>query len=81
MDYYDEIAPEETMLLVFARHPGPFIHSAREDSYVEEEEEEEVEEFDEDDLADLEDIYVRSKFFETWLWTDIRLPSVTKSDG
>ncbi|RXN35011.1 complement C3-like protein [Labeo rohita] len=48
---------------------------------VEEEEEEEEEEFDEDDLADLKDNYVRSKFFESWLWTDIRLPSVPKSDG
>ncbi len=55
----------------------------RENSHADKmkEEEEEVEEFDEDDLADLEDIYVRSKFFESWLWTDIRLPSVTKSDG
>ncbi|XP_016427569.1 complement C3-like [Sinocyclocheilus rhinocerous] len=40
-----------------------------------------VQEFDEDDLADIEDIYVRTKFFESWLWTDIRLPSVPKSDG
>ncbi|XP_050950691.1 LOW QUALITY PROTEIN: complement C3-like [Labeo rohita] len=55
----------------------------REDSHAKNmgEEEEDVEEFDEDDLADLEDIYVRSKFFESWLWTDIRLPSVPKSDG
>ncbi|XP_056125689.1 complement component c3b, tandem duplicate 2 isoform X1 [Rhinichthys klamathensis goyatoka] len=45
------------------------------------EEEEEEQEFNEDDLADIEDIYVRTKFFESWLWTDIRLPSVPKSDG
>ncbi|KAK2907093.1 hypothetical protein Q8A67_006078 [Cirrhinus molitorella] len=57
--------------------------AVREDSHTEktEEEEEDMEEFDEDDLADLEDIYVRSKFFESWMWTDIRLPSVPKSDG
>uniref|UniRef100_A0A8C2FS32 Complement component c3b, tandem duplicate 2 n=1 Tax=Cyprinus carpio TaxID=7962 RepID=A0A8C2FS32_CYPCA len=63
--------------------PPPLLE-AREDSYNEnigEEEVEEVEEFDEDDLEDLEDIYVRSKFFESWLWTDIKLPSVPKSDG
>ncbi|XP_067272243.1 complement C3-like [Pseudorasbora parva] len=49
---------------------------------VEEEEEDEEEKFDEDDLADsIEDIYVRTKFYESWLWTDIRLPSVPKSDG
>ncbi|XP_043079055.1 complement C3-like isoform X1 [Puntigrus tetrazona] len=55
------------------------VDSQHEASQIEEEEE--VEEFDEDDLADLEDIYVRSKFFESWLWTDITLPSVTKTDG
>ncbi|XP_067272244.1 complement component c3b, tandem duplicate 2 [Pseudorasbora parva] len=44
-------------------------------------EEEEEQEFDEDDLDDIEDIYVRTKFYESWLWTDIRLPSVPKSDG
>ncbi|NP_001093490.1 complement component c3b, tandem duplicate 2 isoform 1 precursor [Danio rerio] len=57
----------------------------RQDSYrevvVEEEEEEAASVFEEDDLSDLEDIYVRSKFFESWLWTDIRLPSTAKSDG
>lgn len=56
------------------------IHEDSHDAKMEEEEEEE-QEFDEDDLADIEDIYVRSKFFESWLWTDIRLPSVPKSDG
>ncbi|XP_059425938.1 complement C3-like [Carassius carassius] len=35
----------------------------------------------EDDLSDLENIYVHTKFFESWMWTDIRLPSVTKPDG
>ncbi|KAL0159927.1 hypothetical protein M9458_043652, partial [Cirrhinus mrigala] len=45
------------------------------------EKDEEEEEFSEEDLADLGDVYVRSKFFESWLWTYIRLPSVTKSDG
>lgn len=66
----------------FERVRTPEI-AVREDSRVDKmkEEEDEVEEFDEDDLADLEDIYVRSKFFESWLWTDIRLPSVTKTDG
>lgn len=63
----------------FWAHPHTWV---RENSHADKmKEEEEVEEFDEDDLADLEDIYVRSKFFESWLWTDIRLPSVTKSDG
>lgn len=41
------------------------------DAHTEEEEEE-----DDFDDADIEDIYVRSKFFESWLWTDIRLPDV-----
>ncbi|XP_048037426.1 complement C3-like [Megalobrama amblycephala] len=60
--------------------PLPPVHKDSHDAKMEEEEEEE-QEFDEDDLADIEDIYVRSKFFESWLWTDIRLPSVPKSDG
>lgn len=60
--------------------PPPPVREESLDVKMEEEEEEE-QEFDEDDLADIEDIYVRSKFFESWLWTDIRLPSVPKSDG
>ncbi|KAF4097808.1 hypothetical protein G5714_021816 [Onychostoma macrolepis] len=63
------------------RTPEIAVHENINADKMKEEEEEEVEEFDEDDLEDLEDIYVRSKFFESWLWTDIRLPSVTKSDG
>nr|NP_001116778.1 novel protein similar to vertebrate complement component 3 (C3) precursor [Danio rerio]CAQ13357.1 novel protein similar to vertebrate complement component 3 (C3) [Danio rerio] len=66
-------------------HAEANVIGVRQDSYreviVEEEEEEGASVFEEDDLADLEDIYVRSKFFESWLWTDIRLPSTAKSDG
>ncbi|KAL7831473.1 hypothetical protein SRHO_G00309760 [Serrasalmus rhombeus] len=29
---------------------------------------------DDDDYASVEDIYVRTKFLESWLWTDITLP-------
>lgn len=39
------------------------------------EEEEEEDDFDDADIAD---IYIRSKFLESWLWTDIRLPDVPK---
>ncbi|XP_050958888.1 complement C3 isoform X4 [Labeo rohita] len=53
--------------------PPPVLHGLSDPMYEQE--------FDEDDLADIEDIYVRNKFFESWLWTDIRLPSVPKSDG
>ncbi|XP_016427581.1 complement C3-like [Sinocyclocheilus rhinocerous] len=89
MDFVRErdvyLAQARPVLIGLAGRMGSNVVAAREDSYDEnigeEEEEGEVEEFDEDDLADLEDIYVRSKFFESWLWTDIRLPSVTKSDG
>ncbi|KAK1802347.1 hypothetical protein P4O66_022017 [Electrophorus voltai] len=34
----------------------------------------EEEEFDEDEYYEADDIYIRTKFFESWLWTDIRLP-------
>ncbi|XP_009294664.1 complement C3b.1 isoform X1 [Danio rerio] len=65
-------------------HAEANVVGVRQDSYREvvvEEEEEAASVFEEDDLSDLEDIYVRSKFFESWLWTDIRLPSTAKSDG
>ncbi|XP_049327055.1 complement C3b.1 [Astyanax mexicanus] len=42
-------------------------------------EEEEEEEEDEEDYASLDDIYVRTKFFESWLWTDIKLPGVPET--
>ncbi|XP_058238339.1 complement C3-like isoform X2 [Hemibagrus wyckioides] len=29
----------------------------------------------------LEDIYVRTKFFESWLWTDVQLPGTPGPDG
>ncbi|XP_016386615.1 complement C3-like [Sinocyclocheilus rhinocerous] len=97
MDYFEELvffqAPARTGLFglpgimgsppILKMMESSSILEVREDSYDKNirEEEEEVEEFDEDDLADLEDIYVRNKFFESWLWTDIRLPSIPKSDG
>ncbi|XP_029948737.1 venom factor-like [Salarias fasciatus] len=42
---------------------------------VEEEEEEEWEYLDETD------VYLRSKFFESWLWTDFDLPTEAHADG
>lgn len=83
-DYFTFVSHSERIeARVFASAPVQSLLPVREeglDAKMEEEEEEE-QEFDEDDLADIEDIYVRSKFFESWLWTDIRLPSVPKSDG
>ncbi|XP_062845847.1 complement C3-like [Trichomycterus rosablanca] len=38
-------------------------------------------ELDEEDCEDLDDIYIRTKFFESWLWTDVQLPSKAGSDG
>ncbi|XP_066512277.1 venom factor-like isoform X1 [Hoplias malabaricus] len=35
------------------------------------------EEIDEHEYESADDIYVRTKFFESWLWTDIKLPEVT----
>ncbi|KAJ8263848.1 hypothetical protein GJAV_G00142020 [Gymnothorax javanicus] len=39
-------------------------------------------EFDEDeevdDVVDESDVYVRSKFFETWLWREVKLPNTTE---
>lgn len=43
---------------------------------VEEEEEEEEWEY-----LDETDVYVRSRFFESWLWKDVNLPSKAEADG
>jgi len=42
--------------------------------------EDEVEE-DEGEYQDKTDVYLRSKFFESWLWVDVKLPKQTDSDG
>lgn len=57
---------------------GRFLHSAdRVSATAEEEEEEEEEEWEYDE----ESIYMRSKFFETWLWTSVTLPNEPERDG
>lgn len=38
------------------------------------------EEYDDEDY-ELDDIYVRTKFFESWLWTDVKLPGAPEADG
>ncbi|TKS68660.1 Complement C3 [Collichthys lucidus] len=55
----------------------PVIHLVEEETAgeVEEEEEEEWE------YLDRSDVYLRSKFFESWLWQDINLPSQADRDG
>ncbi|KAK2819584.1 hypothetical protein Q7C36_021230 [Tachysurus vachellii] len=47
---------------------------------VMEEEDEDNEEYNDEDY-ELDDIYVRTKFFESWLWTDVKLPEAPVSDG
>ncbi|XP_060767191.1 complement C3-like [Neoarius graeffei] len=53
---------------------GRFVTSSR----VEIEEGEE--EYNDEDY-ELDDIYVRTKFLESWLWTDVKLPEEPKADG
>lgn len=38
------------------------------------------EEFSDEDI-DLDDIYVRTKFLESWLWTEVDLPGAPGEDG
>ncbi|XP_060943930.1 complement C3-like [Limanda limanda] len=45
------------------------------------EEEEEEEEEEEWDYLDETQVYLRSKFYESWLWTDVNLPSKADTDG
>ncbi|XP_053085324.1 complement component c3b, tandem duplicate 2 [Pangasianodon hypophthalmus] len=42
--------------------------------------EETEEEYDDEDY-ELDDIYVRTKFLESWLWTDVKLPEAPQADG
>lgn len=46
--------------------------------FVEEEEEDEDEEWE--DLDETQ-VYLRSKFYESWLWMDVKLPSQPDRDG
>lgn len=57
---------------------GRTLHSADRVSAVEVEEEEEEEEWEYEEESD---VYVRSKFFETWLWTSVTLPNEPERDG
>lgn len=66
--------PGERRQLVAMRSDGDAQPGIVQGAHTEEEEEED----DDFDDADIEDIYVRSKFLESWLWTDIRLPDEPK---
>ncbi|KAI5088907.1 hypothetical protein C0J45_21479 [Silurus meridionalis] len=53
---------------------------------VEIEDNEDFEQVDEDNMLDdsdyeIDDIYVRKKFSESWLWTDVKLPGTPGTDG
>lgn len=56
-------------LVAMAGMPGP------PEEEVEDDEEEEWE------YQDETDVYLRSKFFESWLWKDIDLPAQADRDG
>ncbi|XP_068460339.1 complement C3-like [Clinocottus analis] len=47
----------------------------------EEEDDEEDEEDEEDEYLDETQVYLRSKFHESWLWMDVNLPDKTDRDG
>ncbi|XP_029015801.1 complement C3-like [Betta splendens] len=42
---------------------------------------EEEEEFEDLEYMDVNDVYLRTKFYESWLWMDVKLPSSTGADG
>ncbi|XP_032399538.1 complement C3, partial [Etheostoma spectabile] len=44
-------------------------------------EEEEEEEEDKEEYLDATQVYLRSRFYESWLWTDVTLPSQADRDG
>jgi len=46
-----------------------------------EEQEEMEEEEEEEEYLDETQVYLRSKFYESWLWTDVNLPDQADRDG
>ena len=58
----------------WARQAEPLLEEEGE----EEEEEEEEEEWE---YLDETQVYLRFKFYESWLWTDVNLPSKADTDG
>lgn len=44
-------------------------------------EEEDYEEEEEEEYLDETQVYLRSKFYESWLWMDVNLPSQVDKDG
>lgn len=69
--------------------PGPTFHSTKTNTgrardrivLMRPVEPDEVEEEDEWEYQDESEVYLRSKFFESWLWKDINLPAQADKDG
>ncbi|XP_053347640.1 complement C3-like [Clarias gariepinus] len=67
--------------------PVSHFHEAHVESVLEKEIVPQIEDNDMDEEEDMEedyeldDIYVRTKFLESWLWTDVTLPEAPKADG
>uniref|UniRef100_A0A8C2XLN8 Complement component c3b, tandem duplicate 2 n=1 Tax=Cyclopterus lumpus TaxID=8103 RepID=A0A8C2XLN8_CYCLU len=62
---------------------GPQLHMtySNANKMAEEEEVEEDEEEEEEEYLDETQVYLRSKFYESWLWTDVKLPNQAHRDG
>ncbi|KAM3623350.1 uncharacterized protein V6R79_010054 [Siganus canaliculatus] len=65
--------PSSTTRVIKAERGMPGAYGGKQE---EEEEEEEEEEY-----LDETQVYLRSKFFESWLWTDVNLPDEADTDG
>lgn len=48
---------------------------------AEKEAEDEEEEEEEEEYLDETQVYLRYKFYESWLWTDVHLPDRAEADG
>ncbi|KAF5897904.1 complement C3-like, partial [Clarias magur] len=72
-------APGQDTPLLSASQPNIREHFESRPRVEEKVSMEEYEDVEED--YDLDQIYVRSKFFESWLWTDVTLPEAPEADG
>lgn len=79
-----EVAPRVTYTDAnkAAEEQGRIMYSrTREEDKVEEDDEEYDDDEEDWEYEDENDVYLRSRFFQSWLWTDVTLPSQPDRNG
>ncbi|XP_033985885.1 cobra venom factor-like [Trematomus bernacchii] len=79
MDVYAEEISPFTRSHAFGSRSFPFVTARK--NVIEKEEEVEADEEEEWEYLDETQVSLRSKFYESWLWTDVDLPTQADRDG